>query len=217
MSFFKNLFGKKSEPEAPSPKKGIYGLHLGCAVELSSLDFRVLADQLNLSFPGETQLIEAVSRTALGAGSYMLRFYSSDDAFLQINYSGAENEHNVEDVMLFVYDKSDGISSDAAWERAISPAELGRPRIEYRGQTYQRVFFADEAGDTAPVAMTEEVDNSAHEHYRVDNFCMLYERAIGDEMVELLLINAEESADNERLVSYALGVHLSPSQFKVIS
>lgn len=216
MSFLKNLFGKKEQP-VELPKKGLYGLHLGCAVELSSLDFRILGEELRLSFPGETQLVEAVSRTSLGAGSYMLRYYTSDDAIIQINYSGDESEQNVEDVLLFVYDKSRSIATEKEWETVISADFIGHTSHDYRERTYHRVFFDESEENVPPVAMTEQVENKAGETYAVDNFCMLYERGVNDDVSELLLINAEESGENERLLSYALGVHLSPSQFKVIS
>lgn len=217
MSFFKNLFAKKQEEAPALPKKGLFGLHLGCAVELSSLDFRVLGSELKMSFPGDTQLIEAISRTSLGAGSYMLRYYTSDDAFLQINYSGDENEHNVEDVLLFVYDKSQAIATQAEWDKVIAADSIGPQQTRYGERDYQRVFFADSEGSAPAVAMTESVENKAGEHYKVDNFCMLFEHSINENVSELLLINAEESGDNERLLSYALGVNLSPSQFRVIS
>ncbi|GAA5219099.1 DUF2491 family protein [Corallincola platygyrae] len=216
MSFFKNLFGKKEEPEK-LPTKGLYGLHLGCAVELSSLDFRILGEELRLSFPGETQLVEAISRTSLGAGSYMLRYYTSDDAIIQINYSGDESEQNVEDVLLFVYDKSRSIATENEWNKVISADFIGSASQDYRERNYHRAFFDESEENVPPVAMTEQVENKAGEKYTVDNFCMLYEREINDDVSELLLINAEESGENERLLSYALGVHLSPSQFNVIS
>jgi hypothetical protein len=217
MNFFKNLFSKSQEESPELPEKGLFGLHLGCAVELSSLDFRLLGSKLQMNFPGDTQLIEAVSRTSLGAGSYMLRYYTSDDAFLQINYSGDESEHNVEDVLLFSYMKSQGIASQAEWEKVISADFIGQQQTKFGEQSYQRVFFAESNAPAPAVAMSENVENKAGEHYSVDNFCMLYERTINDDVSELLLINAEESGENERLLSYALGVSLSPSQFRVIS
>lgn len=215
MKWLKSVFGdKQEEPEAPA--KGLFGLQLGCAVELNSLDFRVLGDQLLLEFPGETQLIEAVGEIDLGAGSRIKRYYTSDDAILQIHYSGAEQEQNVEDVLLFVYDKSIHVAGNLDWKAWLAPDKIGPKLYQYRDKAYQRSFFADSEGNVEPIAMSEQIENRAGERYGLDNFSMLFEREITAGVSEMLLVNAEES-DDDRLVTIALGVHLTPSQFNVVS
>lgn len=215
MSWLKSVFGKKPQ-EPAAPKKGLHGLHLGCAVELNSLDFRVMQDQLLLEFPGETQLIEAVGEVDLGAGSRIKRYYTSDDAILQVNFSGAEQEQNIEDMLLFVYDKSIHVAGESDWRSWLSPSKIGPAEFHYRDKTYRRAFFDDHDGSVEPIAMSEQIENRAGERYRLDNFCMLYQRELSAGVSELLLVNAEES-DEDRLVTIALGVHLSPSQFNVVS
>lgn len=215
MNWLKSVFGNKPD-ESPQPAKGLFGLQLGCAVQLNSLDFRVLQDQLLVEFPGETQLIEAVGEIDLGAGSRIKRYYTSDDALLQVNYSGAEQEQNVEDMLLFVYDKSIDVAGEAEWKRWLSPATIGPKTYQYRDKTYQRIFFDESDGDVEPIAMSEQIENKAGESYSLDNFCMLFERSVTAGVSELLLVNAEESEEGY-LVTISLGVHLTPLQFNVVS
>jgi len=214
MNWFKKLLGTQ-EPPAPLKDPTLLGLKTGGAVTLSTLDFRVLADLSLITFPGETQLIEAEGHMDLGAGSHIARFYLTDDAYIQVNYTGEARDDNLEDLKLFVYDDSSAIVRDSDWEYWLNPNAIGAPTFRYREYDYQRAFSPEAAGAIPPIALTEQIRNNTGERYRVDNFCMLYQRRLQTGDYEYLLITAEET-DDGRLLSYALGIDLSPGQFSVI-
>lgn len=214
MGFFGKLFGNKQQQSAPSTDKGLYGLHLGCAVTIDDFDFRLLADELRLEFPGETQMIEACGHMELGAGSHIKRYYTSDDAYFQVNFTGQEAEQNLEDFKLFRYDKTLTLGSNSEWEQWLKPETIGKSEYSYRDKTYYRVF-GEGASPIQPIAISEQVENKAGDKYRIDNFFMLYQREIKPDIYEYLLINGEES-DDGHLVTFSLGVDLSATQINVI-
>jgi hypothetical protein len=214
MNWLKKLFGSQETP-APLRDPTLLGLKLGGAVTLSSLDFRVLADQALIHFPGETQMIEAEGHMDLGAGSRIDRFYLTDDAYIQVNYTGEARDDNLEDLKLFVYDDSSAIVRDSDWEYWLNPNAIGAPTFRYRDHLFERAFSPDAAGAIPPIALSERIRNNRGDHYRVDNFCMLYQRQLETGDFEYLLLTAEETAEG-RLLSYALGIDLSPGQFSVI-
>lgn len=213
MGLFDKFFGNKPATPPPPPK-GIYDLKLGGAVAIDDFDFKLLADELLIAFPGKTQMIEAVGHMDLGAGSHIKRYYTSDDAYFQVNYTGEEAEHNLEDFKLFRYDKSITLGRNSEWERWLKPETIGPQTYQYRDKQYTRVFGD---GETAipPVAISEQVSNKAGDRYQIDNFFMLFQREVKTDIFEYLLINGEES-DEGNLITLSLGVDLSALQINVI-
>lgn len=214
MGLFNKLFKREEAAQTPAEPSGIYGLKLGCAVTVDDFDFRLLAEQLLLQFPGETQMIEAVGHMDLGAGSHIKRYYTSDDGYFQVNFTGEETEHNLEDCKLFIYDKLITLGRDSEWEHWLKPETIGKQSYHYRDKTYQRVFGDQEAA-IPPLAVSEQIRNKAGDSYQIDNFFMLFQREVKPDIFEYLLINGEESAEGN-LVTLSLGVDLSALQFNVI-
>ena len=68
-----------------------------------------------IALPGEEFTVAAVSRIDLGGGSQIFRYYTSGDEFLQINTTGGENIDDIDDIKLFVYEESYGISKESHW------------------------------------------------------------------------------------------------------
>lgn len=214
MEWLKKIFGQE-EPDLPPPPSGLFGLRLGCALEIDDLEFRVMADELLLEFPAQSQLVEAAGFLELGAGSRIRRYYTGDDCYIQVSTTGAESETNLEDFKFFAYDDSVAPGTDAEWDEWLDARTIGALTYEYRGKTFRRAFNVETDGPVPPIALPEKIENTAGDKYTVDNFMMLYERELTDSVLEYLLITAEESNDG-RTISFALGVDLSPNQLKVI-
>ncbi|MFU2318682.1 DUF2491 family protein [Rahnella sp. PCH160] len=222
MSFFdaiKSCFQAKDR--TPHRPKGPLGLGISAAFQLNTLEYRLIENQL-LNPVSESQfVIEAAGTIDLGAGCNLWRYYTSGDEFLQINTTGGMAEENIEDIKLFIYESSDGITSRKAWEKSISAGEIGQHKINYRDKKFYRAFNENEKGNIPAIYFLEQVTNSKGETWPLHNFSMLYQREVAQETFEYLLINGEETFDEnqqpEWLISYALGVDVLVSQLHIIS
>ncbi len=207
---------------APETKKqiGPLGLHLNAAFTLDMLEYRLCEEHMLMEFPGEEFLVAALSAIDLGAGCNIYRYYTSGDEFIQINTTGGFGHDNITDIKLFVYDDSTGISGRDAWEKAISPKQIGLPELTWRGKIWSRVFNDDESGSISPVYMLENVSNQQNEQWQVHNFTMVYQRALNNSQYEYLMITGEETFDEQNqpewVTSWALGIDLSFLQINVI-
>ena len=110
--FFQRLFGKYNKQ---SIARGQLGLQLNSGFTLDTLAFRLLEDELLIALPGEEFTVAAVSHIDLGGGSQIFRYYTSGDEFLQINTTGGEDIDDIDDIKLFVYEESYGISKESHW------------------------------------------------------------------------------------------------------
>ncbi|VTM49760.1 Protein of uncharacterised function (DUF2491) [Klebsiella pneumoniae] len=156
--FFSASFAKKS---TPTPVRGPLGLHLKAGFTLDTLAFRLLEDNLLIELPGEAYTIAATGQIDLGGGSRIYRYYTSGDEFLQINTTGGADVDDIDDIKLFVYVQSDGISQEKYWRSAISPASIGTPTFSWRQQRWQRFFNGGEPGNIAPSLYAGESRKSA--------------------------------------------------------
>ena len=122
--FFQRLFGKDNKPAIA---RGPLGLHLNSGFTLDTLAFRLLEDELLIALPGEEFTVAAVSHIDLGGGSQIFRYYTSGDEFLQINTTGGEDIDDIDDIKLFVYEESYGISKESHWREAINAKAMAQP------------------------------------------------------------------------------------------
>lgn len=120
---FQRLFGKDNKPAIA---RGPLGLHLNSGFTLDTLAFRLLEDELLIALPGEEFTVAAVSHIDLGGGSQIFRYYTSGDEFLQINTTGGEDIDDIDDIKLFVYEESYGISKESHWREAINAKVMGQ-------------------------------------------------------------------------------------------
>ncbi len=135
--FFQRLFGKDNKPAIA---RGPLGLHLNSGFTLDTLAFRLLEDELLIALPGEEFTVAAVSRIDLGGGSQIFRYYTSGDEFLQINTTGGENIDDIDDIKLFVYEESYGISKESHWREAINAKAMGGYNLKLAGKTLAAIF-----------------------------------------------------------------------------
>ncbi|EFB6065639.1 DUF2491 family protein [Escherichia coli] len=180
--FFQRLFGKDNKPAIA---RGPLGLHLNSGFTLDTLAFRLLEDELLIALPGEEFTVAAVSHIDLGGGSQIFRYYTSGDEFLQINTTGGEDIDDIDDIKLFVYEESYGISKESHWREAINAKAMGAMTLNWQEKRWQRFFNSEEPGNIEPVYMLEKVENQNHAKWEVHNFSAYF--FIGVAMVIIFL------------------------------
>lgn len=214
---FDKLFGKKapaaSAPQAPE----IIGLRLGGAFELEPLKLKLMEPHLVVQGVAPTQLIQAVGEVKLDEASWLLRFYTDDDGFLQALLTGGRTENHLSDVKLWHFYDTQSVGSDADWQQLLDH-RISQESIELEGNTYLRVWQA--AGEAAPpVAMTETTHTDSGATETTDQFAMLYQRELGDELYEYVLQVGEEKLVDGRLdrcLVVSTGFDLNPADLHII-
>ncbi len=114
--------------------RGPLGLHLKAGLRWIPA-FRLLEDNLLIELPGEAYTIAATGQ--IGGGSRIYRYYTSGDEFLQINTTGGADVDDIDDMKLFVYVQSDGISRKIL-AFGNQPSEYWYPTFSWRQQRWQR-------------------------------------------------------------------------------
>lgn len=214
MSFLKSLFSKEEETKPSIPE--IMGLRIGCSFELDSLLLRIIDEQLVTENINATQIIEAVGVVDL-EDTTLMRFYTDDDAFLQVVVQGALKEENIVDVKLFHYYNTLNVSNVQDWN-ALLKSKIGTPTYQLEDHDYKRVW--ESTGEYhPPIAMTEKTYDENGDHSSTDQFTMLFEREIDADTTEALFLSAEESFDEHNNVSrcfvISTGMTLSPSNISI--
>ena len=203
-----------------APAKGPLGLHLHAGFTIDLLLFRLCENELLVSLPGEAFTVGACGTVDLGAGCMIHRYYTSGDEFLQISTTGGIAPENIDDIKLFVYEDSTGISNEKNWREKLRASAMGKPTLRWQNHDWQRVFNAEETGDVAPIYTLETVHNPGEKHWDVHNFMMAYQREVVDGVFEYLLLNGEETfnAQNqpEWIYSRALGLDIPLTSLSVI-
>jgi len=194
---FSKLFGRNKDKETVDMGPDVMGLRTGSAFELDDLRLRLMEPDLLVEKVARTQFVEAAGLVNLDSETTFYRFYTDDEAFIQVNLSGGVTESHIDDVTLWHYYDTKGISTDAAWNEQLKH-KISQPTYEIEGYEYQRVWD-DVSGSCPPVAMTEKTYDDDGETTTTDQFIMLYERIINEDLKELLLVSGEESVVDNRL------------------
>ena len=211
---FKKWFSK-TEPDKPQAPE-IMGLYLGGSFELDELKLRLIVPDLMIDAPAGKQIIQAVGEAPLDSGGKMLRFYTDDDAFLQVILDGGDTESHITDVKLWYFYDTKTVGNDAQWQSQLSTA-ISQPEYQLDGYSFTRVW--DAVGEESPpIAVTETTYEEDGDISKTDQFMMLYERVIGDDLVESLLIAGEEKIvgyNADRCVVISTGIDIQPSDIKI--
>lgn len=210
-----NFFKKKSSAEPTIEKPAVMGLCVGSSFDLDKLSFQLILKELVISDVADTQLIQAAGEVDLD-GTTLFRFYTDDEAWLQVVCEGGDDEEHIVDVTLFHY--YDTLQVNASeWDDLLNH-KMGGPTYELEGHTYHRVWTSASAYHP-PVAMQEETYDDSNEVNETDQFVMLFERELSDGSFEQLYLSAEESLNDnnqlERCLVISTGVKLSPTQIRV--
>lgn len=210
-----NFFKKKPTAEPTIEKPSVMGLCVGSSFDLDKLSFQLILNELIISEVADTQLIQAAGEVDLD-GTKLLRFYTDDEAWLQVVCEGGVSEENIVDVTLFhYYDTLNVIGSE--WDEILN-RKIGAPTYELEGHTYHRVWTSM-SDYHPPVSMQEETYDDTNEISETDQFVMLFERELSDGSFEQLYLSAEESLNDSNQVERSLvissGVKLTPTQIRV--
>ncbi len=210
-----NFFKKKQDTTPKVNKPEVMGLCVGSSFDLDKLSFQLILNELVISDVADTQLILAAGKVDLD-GSILLRFYTDDEAWLQVVCEGGIAEENIVDVTLFHYFDTLHVN-ETQWNEVLNQ-KIGVPVYNFQGHDYSRVWTSTSVYHP-PVAMQEVTYDDSDEPTNTDQFVMLFERELSDGSFEQLYLSAEESiSDNdqlERCLVISTGVKLSPTQIRV--
>lgn len=212
---FSSFFNKKKPQDLKATAPSIMGLRLGGSFEIDSLLMRMIEDQLITKGAASTYIIKAVGVAELD-GTWMFRFYTDDDAFLQVISEGGKADENVVDVKLFHFYDTQDVPNQFVWDNLLNK-KIGTATYELEGQTYHRVWTS--ASDYHnPVYIQEETYDDEGETSTTDQFTMLFEREIADDRTESLFLSAEETEDGSglsRCFVLSTGITLTPAQLTI--
>lgn len=213
---FNKLF-KRNKPEADqyAGTPNIMGLRLTGSFDVDPLWLKMVKPYLVAAEIAPSQIIQAVG-TVDWDDTKIYRFYTDEEAWLQVVATG-DSEADVVDVTLFHYYDTLNIGSKAAWDELLNQ-KIGQAHYELEGHRYERVWTTE--GDYhAPVHMREHTCEDNTGNTETDQFTMLFQREIGQEgEMEMLFVSAEESLhDNvlERCLVLSTGIKLTPTQLTI--
>ena len=186
---FSKLFGKKDTPKSPKAPE-VMGLYLGGSFQIHPLKLKLIEQSLIIESAASSHIIQAVGEVDLDSGGKILRFYTDDDAFLQVVLDGGVTENHITDVKLWYFYETKTVGTDTQWQQLLKN-DISQAQYALEGNSYQRVW--DAVGDVSPaVAMTEKTYEEDGDVSETDQFVMLYERELDDGNIEALLVSGEE-------------------------
>lgn len=207
----KNMWGGNKTPTPVTP----LGLKSGATVIVESVLPLLLKEHTPIELFTQ-QEVWSVGTVNLGQSMYLKRFYFDDeDYWLQVLTHG-EQDAEGEDIILFVYDECNAITSEDELKRLAGPdSSIGLPEYDYDGYTFFRQWGTEE-GQTELVPLTEKV-SSPEEHYQINHLSMLYARDVElTERREFLLFSVEEDEEGNISLSTSRGITLMSSDIQVI-
>lgn len=205
-------------PKSMVKKPAIMGLAAGTSFKVDALAIQLIIDHLVVSGVAETQLIQAAGVVNMD-GNTLLRFYTDDEAWLQVVCQGEPQVENIIDVKLFHFYDTKSVSG-AEWDAVLS-AQVALPEFELEGHRYTPVWRGASGGSAKPVHLKELCyDTESDDPDETSQFAMLYERALptSNGEYEFLFVSAEEKFVDgraDRCLVWSTGVSLSPSQLTI--
>lgn len=211
---FSKFFGKKEKAKPQAPE--IMGLYLGGSFELDALKLKLIEPQLVIDGAASQHLIQAVGEVHLDTGGKILRFYTDDDAFLQVVLDGGDTENHITDVKLWYFYDTQTVGSDGQWQGLLRNG-ISQPEYPLERYTYSRVWNAV-GEESPPVAMTEKTYEEDGDTSETDQFVMLYERPLDNDEVETVMVVGEEKVVNnnlDRCLVVSTGFNIEPADIKI--
>lgn len=211
---FSKLFGKSKPVKVDTPE--IMGLRIGGSFDIDPLLLKLSESELITEGCAATHIIQAAGQVDMD-GTFVFRFYTDDDAFLQVIAEGGKSDENIVDVKLFHFFDTLDIPNQTLWDDLLNN-KIGQPFYELHHQRFERVWTS--AGDYHnPVHMREITYDDTGETSQTDQFTMLFERPISGNNTESLFLSAEEKEEVGGFLSRCLvmstGITLSSSQIQI--
>lgn len=212
---FKKWFSSKKEDTKPKAPE-IMGLYLGGSFELDELKLKLIQPNLIIEDAASQHLIQAVGEVNLDTGGKILRFYTDDDAFLQVVLDGGDTENHITDVKLWYFHNTKTVGSENQWQQLLKH-DISQSTYSLENHTFKRVWDAI-GEESPPVAMTEKTYEEDGDTSETDQFTMLYEREIDGDNIETLLVSGEEKIINnnhDRCLVISTGFNLNPADLRI--
>ncbi len=207
------LFGRKDDKVN---KPAIMGLCVGTSFDIDTLGFQLVMDKLTIHDIAKTQIIKAAGK-AMMDDNIVYRFYTDDEAWLQVVCEGGDSEENIIDVKLFHYYDTKSVDTQQLWDRLINH-EIGVESQELEGNNFSRVWSST-GQYSMPVHIRELTYDETDEPDTTDQFAMLFEREVDNDHFEALFLAAEETENDQggldRCLVISTGLNISPAQIKV--
>ncbi len=206
---------KDNKPQVMAPE--IIGLHLGGAFELDKLRIQLIEPELIVEGLATTQFIEAVGEIKLDSNTTVLRFYTDDEGFIEILLDGGLSESHIADVKLWYFYDTQAVDGDKAWDLTLKKY-ISKSEHQLDEYSYSRVWNNIE-GESAAVAMTEKTYHANGEVSETDQFVMLYERSVNNDLMEYCRLVGEEKIINnvaDRYLVSMTGFDLQPADIDII-
>ncbi|BFM48996.1 YjfK family protein [Marinomonas sp. THO17] len=213
---FTSFFNKKTPESSSSNAPSIMGLRLGCSFEIDPLLMRMTQEHLVIDNAATSYIIQAAGIAEMD-GTWMFRFYTDDDAFLQVISNGGKNTEDVVDVKLFHFYDTQDVASQDIWDKLLYK-QIGTPTYQLEGHTYQRVWTSVSDYHNPVYVQERTYDKDSKQASETDQFMMLFEREIPGGNTESLFLSAEESEQEgglNRCFVISTGITLSPSQLTI--
>lgn len=212
---FKKWFSSKKIDDKPKAPE-IMGLYLGGSFELDALKLKLIQPELLIEDAASHHLIQAVGEVNLDTGGKILRYYTDDDAFLQVVLDGGDTENHISDVKLWYFYDTKTVGSSSQWQELLKQG-ISKPEYTLEDETFYRVW--DAVGEESPpVGMTEKTWEEDGDTSTTDQFVMLYERELEQDNVETLLVVGEEKIINnnhDRCLVISTGFNISPADIRI--
>ncbi|NVK54048.1 MAG: YjfK family protein [Alteromonadaceae bacterium] len=211
---FKKWFKSDSPKQPQAPE--VMGLYLGGSFEVDELKLKLITPELCIDGAASRHLIQAVGSATLDTGGTLLRFYTDDDAFLQVVLDGGMTENHITDVKLWYFYSTTTIGTQSQWQECLKSG-ISTPSYELEGHTFKRVWDAV-GSESPPVAVTEKTYEEDGDVSETDQFMMLYERDIGNDSTESLLVAGEEKIvgnNADRCLVISTGFDLQPADIRI--
>lgn len=211
-----NKFRKKKVNEEETFKP--LGFRIGAAIELDSLDWKLMEAYSVFKFPGGTHMITSHGTMTLLGDTIIHRFYTADKIFFQM----VETNGVVEESRVFSPIDSVFPSSAEDWAFWVSDDPMiGQLQFTLKdGTVYDRAWFEDEEDAVSPVELEESlVYNNEGDALLIEHKAMQYGRFLSDDetdnTVEWLLVQAEDRGEDASIEIY-VGTDLSETEFTVM-
>ncbi len=213
---FTKLFGKKHQESSLQEKPAIMGLHLGGSFEIDPLLLKLTENELIIEDSCSTHIIKSAGIVDLD-GSWLFRFYTDDDAFLQVIADGGKEDEHVVDVKLFHFYDTQDVPTKKIWDELLNE-RIGTPTYQLEGHDFQRVWTSASPYHN-PVHMCEKTyEQGDDECSETDQFTMLFERPLSGDLTESLFLSAEETVESgclTRCFVLSTGITLTPAQLTI--